>query len=330
MPVPKTPVVGIFSSDWHLSARAPLARTAEGDWMAAQQRVIDQLSHLRHKYGEVPIFVAGDLFDTNSQPVWFLNWLMPRLRSLNLVTVAGNHDIPSHNYTQLPRSAYWNLAEAGITMHLDANAPWHSKDSMLVVSGFSAGQKITIDTKLSQQTILNAALIHDYIWSSERTCYPGAPSDKKAGEWLKTLNRHYDAAFFGDNHIGWYWEEDRSRRENRRCGLYNCGALIRRRHDEQLLKPRVYLLHDTGVVTPHFLDTRQDVFSATAKEAARIGKTLNMDMEDFVSELARMRDLGYNWSATVRRECEKRKLSPEVQHFINLAVDSIKNQPKPE
>jgi len=47
-------VLVIFCSDIHLTETAPLARSAEPDWMDAQNRMLEQLHALVDKY-ECPI-----------------------------------------------------------------------------------------------------------------------------------------------------------------------------------------------------------------------------------------------------------------------------------
>jgi len=52
----------IMTSDWHGSARAPAARSAEPDWRAAQGRYLAALAALQKEHGGCPIAHAGELF----------------------------------------------------------------------------------------------------------------------------------------------------------------------------------------------------------------------------------------------------------------------------
>jgi hypothetical protein len=309
-------VSAIFTADWHLSCRPPIARAAEKDWLAAQYRVIQQLGLLKSKYN-APIFVAGDLFARHDQPVWFVNWLMPKLRVLELHCIAGQHDIPNHLYSRLNRSAYWSLVEGGIINDLTPNMT-HDVGNLLVTP-FPWNFKIGPPHK-TLSMMPNIALIHSYIWT-DKTGYPGADLSKKAGKYLPLL-KPYDIAAFGDAHIPWSWAP-----KTRGCTIVNCGCLIQRSIAEKKLRPRATLLMTNGSVQAHYLDTSKDLWSETAAEVGKISDALRLDLAGFVDDLARLREVGYDWPTVAKRKMQESGLKPEVQAIILKAVEEVRLQP---
>lgn len=324
-PVPNEPthIAGIFCSDAHFCHKPPPARSVEPSWLAAQKRVIDQLGLLKRKYN-CPIFFAGDLLDRHDQPAWFINWLMIHLRGLQLHTIPGQHDIPNHQYSQLNRSAYWTLVEGGVIQNLSSGL--HHEFGNLIITAFPWNFPIKPPAE-AHGLMLQVALVHAYIFT-ERTGYFGAPAEKLAGKYLPKL-KGYDCAFFGDNHTGWYsksFARGVTAINKPACSIFNCGVLIRRLYAEYEYKPRVALLHASGVIEPHYLDVSADKFSLIGKAVEDTGKTLKLDLSKFVTELANLRDCGQNWTQTVRQEMEKHKLPADVKTLVLKALGEIKEE----
>src|SRR4051812_12555947 len=72
--VPTPPKVNsLWCSDIHLSHKPPIARSAEPCWYSAMQRQLDELRSVALEL-DVPIFVAGDIFDRWNPPPELINF----------------------------------------------------------------------------------------------------------------------------------------------------------------------------------------------------------------------------------------------------------------
>lgn len=317
----KEHIAGIFCSDLHFCRKSPPARAAEPSWLDAQKRVIDQLVVLKNTYN-APVFIAGDILDTYEQPAWFINWLIRQLRVLEPKCIPGQHDIPNHQYTQLDRSGYWTLVESGAIEHLGYDHNWEFGNMLVTPFPWN------IDIKPPQAVhglMLQVALVHAYIYT-ERTGYPGAPPDKLAAKYLPSL-KGYDAAFFGDNHTGWFTKsQPKGTVKPGPCSVFNCGVAIRRLHSEQKYRPRVALLHASGVIEPYYLDVGKDKFSPMGKTLSDMSKTLKVDLTAFVTELANLRDTGRNWNQIVKHALGSHNFDSATREVILKALGEIKEE----
>lgn len=281
----QTAVEAMFISDLQWTEKPPIARSVEGDWLAVQKSYIDQLRELWETLGGPPIFMAGDLFDKwDSSPHLIgnvLNWI----RGLPIYAIPGNHDLPQHNYKELPKSAYWVLVEAGAIKHLTPGgsrgidvgtiAPESSYGVGTVnIHPFPYGFEVkppVEDNGLTTQI----ALIHGYIWT-EKTGHKDASSNLRYGRWMKKL-QGYDLAVFGDNHCPWLIRG--------KCTVLNCGTFMRRHSNEKDYKPCIGLLYTNGVVKRHLLDTAADKWLDVKDIVEPLQSTLNLELEDMIEEL---------------------------------------------
>ena len=105
-------VVAVLVSDLHLDDKPPVFRSPERDWLATQEGYLDQLRFLVRSVGNVPLFVAGDVFNKWNP----INWAIDRLPECH--AVPGQHDLRHHNLQDLEKTAYWTLVKAGVIRHL--------------------------------------------------------------------------------------------------------------------------------------------------------------------------------------------------------------------
>ena len=108
-------VAALVISDVHWGADKPRAR-AESDWLGVQLGYLQQVADLQKQAGQCPIIIAGDLFNRWDEPPEAINRLLAAMPP-EVHVIAGNHDMPNHNYRELPRSAYWTLVESGKVIH---------------------------------------------------------------------------------------------------------------------------------------------------------------------------------------------------------------------
>ena len=95
----------VFTSDWHLRSD-PYPNWKAPSSQQAQLKFFDFLADL----GGV-VVIAGDVFHRSTAPLWYVNWLAEQInrRGLKLMAIAGNHDLPAGNTSDVKRTAYWAL-----------------------------------------------------------------------------------------------------------------------------------------------------------------------------------------------------------------------------
>jgi len=241
-------LLAILTSDWHFSQNAPTARSAEPDWFAAQKRPIQQLKAIQADHGgDVPIVVAGDLFDKWHAPSTtpeLINFLLTELPD-HIYAIPGQHDLPYHRYDERHRSPYGTLVYAGKIHDLLPRVVEHVPG--LQMYAFPWGVDVVpLEKGLQTTRDIHLAVAHSYIWRVGFS-YPGADKLKHA-DYYKGCLVGYDAAVFGDNHKGFMVGSS----------IINTGTLMRRATDERTYKPQVGLLWSDGKVEPHYLDVSED------------------------------------------------------------------------
>lgn len=322
----KKRVVAIFTSDWHLSEVAPLARSTEPHWLDTQADYISQIGKLVGEHS-APLFIAGDIFDRwNSGPA-IINRAIESLDECGWgyaggnkpIAIPGQHDLPNHRYDQRNRSAYGTLHLAGaiIDQQPRGKEEYSVEIDDLIIDTYpwKHDDQIKPPTKV-HSLCKNIALIHSMIWT-EKTGFKDAPEGQRYGKWLKRL-KGYDLAVFGDNHKGFLIEKEDQ------PTVLNCGTMMRRKSDEKSYKPFVGLLWNTGKVTKHFLDVSKDKFYVDFMndELEKMQQSLHIDLEGFVDEMTALQDQGFDWSKTVEAWVKKNKINTHVATIIMRAIEN--------
>jgi DNA repair exonuclease SbcCD nuclease subunit len=300
----KDPVIAILCSDFHLSSKPPIARAEEPDWFDAMARPLEEIKKLKEKHGAIILF-AGDLFDKWNANAEVINFALAVLPTM--YAIPGQHDLPYHNYDLIKKSAYWTMVEA---LKISSEPPrkllelgWGFE-----VQSFPWGFPIKPFPSQSDKN-MSVALVHSYIWVEGKS-YPGAPKEARMSSKRKDLEG-YDVAVFGDNHKGFLTH----------CGattVFNCGGLMRRKSDEIEYTPQVGLLHQSGKVTIHELDTSQDIITKTTEKEPT---DEDMELQEFLERLTGLENSCLDFREAVKQALDQKKLSKAVTKIILEAMD---------
>ena len=248
----------ILTADIHLRDTTPVCRT--DDYWLAQWGKIRFLRELQNAH-HCPILDAGDLMDTWKASAYLLNHAIQKLPG-HIITIPGNHEMPSHNMALLEKSGLAVLQSAGKVTILD---PDHSITNIgigedITVVGFGYGQPIRSFTPSisSRRTVL---LVHDMFYASPGTVNPYAPG----GIASKLIDKmKVDLVVSGHNHQPFVLNNGKSL-------WVNPGSLMRMDADQIDYKPRVYLWFaddntieevpvpiQTGVISCEHLDKKEE------------------------------------------------------------------------
>ena len=96
----------IVTADWHLKATMPRCRKDE-NWIDTQRKILNQVVSIS-KEKQVPVFVVGDIFDSNSDTSFEVISLVQNIAhelADGFFILAGNHDLPYHSSENINKSA---------------------------------------------------------------------------------------------------------------------------------------------------------------------------------------------------------------------------------
>ncbi len=302
----RSEVVAVLCSDLHLTLNPPLARAKEPDWLKAQARPLRQLKDLAAKH-DVPILCAGDIFDRWNSPPELINWALDHLPFM--YAIPGQHDLPTHNYELIHKSAYNTLMKGGHSTRGIYNLDPGDTHGLygLHVEAFPWGYPLTAPKRMTEKR-LKVALVHQYVWVVGKT-YPGAPMEAMVRKGMKEL-KGWDVVVFGDNHKGFLTSKGNT-------VVFNCGGLQRRKSDEITYKPQVGLLHSDGSIKPHPIDVSADVIEETSPT---LEVREDMELEEFLSELTKLQESSLDFEEAMKRLLRERKPKPLVRNLILKAM----------
>lgn len=287
-------VLAVFASDIHLSHTPPIARSREPDWYTAMGRSLDELSALSSSYN-VPVVIAGDLFDRWNPPPELINFAIDRLPS-RVWAIAGNHDLPNHRHDEMARSAYGTLVMSGRIENLSGMREL-APDVRL--HSFPFGEEIT--NPVPDPAFRDVVVAHAYVWKLHCK-YPDAPQSSNILYRLQQVSS-YQAAFFGDNHMGFI-----------QGNLMNCGTFFRRRTDDIDYRPHVGLLRDDMTIEPHYLDTSLDVISDDHLVSRELPRGPRPDA--LIAELKELGDGSIDFREAVRVRLGNPQITDSVREIV--------------
>jgi len=307
-------VLAILCSDLHLSHKPPIARSKE-DWYQVMKRYLKQLRILcfRNSWDSSggryypKVICAGDIFDKWNSPPELINFAIEQLPSM--YAIPGQHDLPNHNYLDRTKSAYWTLVQARKITNLWPKEPCVilTPDGVpcLRLTGFPWSYTIT-PTKGELDNAINLAVIHQYIWKIGYG-FLGAPSCSIVGTKLRKELRSFDAAIFGDNHIGFLSQFAQNNCEkkpwlNKKKSILNCGGFIRRNSDQVEYCPMVGLLKEDASIETVQLDTSKDKmeFDLPVKK-----ENPELCSAEFIASLKNVISIGRDFNETIRLLLDK-------------------------
>lgn len=236
--------VAIVGSDLHLSWTAPTARSPEPDWLAAQARRVRELAELANT-SDVPLVLAGDVFDRANPPAGLASWAVSLFREFRrgVLAIPGQHDLQYHQDSTRALTAYGCLEAAGVLTDI------RSRDVRLAggvrLVGFGWGDELK-PHKPTADGAVPVAVVHHYAWTAGAN-YPGADESCRVEQLMVQL-QGFKAAIVGDNHKPFTLASPYVRT------FWNNGSLQRRSRSEYHHRPRCGILHTDGSIDEHLLD----------------------------------------------------------------------------
>lgn len=279
-------------------------------------RPLQVLLNLQQGYG-CHVVYCGDVFDRWNAPAELINFAIDYLPGG--YAVPGQHDLPNHSYSRKGESAYWTLVRAGVLVDLrpgKVRTVVGKQGVDLHLHGFPWGtEAVGIEGAENRKNGRHVAVVHDYCWREGHT-FPGADVQKHAAAHSFRL-KGFDAAFFGDNHVGF-------------TGVFkgpkypvitNCGGFMRRRTDERMYQPRVWLYKVDGTVEPVPLGT-VDRFTDLDDADPKDEDVALHYIHEFVKDLDGLGDQALDFADTVLRVLDRPDVRDGVKDVIRKALEA--------
>ncbi len=326
--MPKSTPLAVLCSDLHLSIKPPLARSNEKNWFDVMGRMLLEIDQVAGEQGGVPIICAGDIFDKWNSPAELINFALEYMP--HMYAIPGQHDLPFHDYKEMNRSAFGTLVSAEKVTLLDPEGArlFRNEDDLdipaLFVHAFPWGFDIKPILRGEDNDEIHLAVCHKYIWSMNAK-YEGAPEESNVTKLAKQL-AGFDAAVFGDNHLGFEYDLGRMAQEGKRgeslskCFVWNNGTVMRRKIDEIKYKPRIGILMSDGTAKPHFLNTSKDAF--ISKSEITVLENEGFNIRQFISDLDKLGSNDLDFREAVDQYLEKYEVSKGAIKIILSSLES--------
>jgi hypothetical protein len=270
--------------------------------MQTQANKYKFLRELQEKYN-VPILVAGDIFNHHKPSPYLLSWALRNLPD-NIIAICGQHDLPNHNLGNIEKSGIQVLAEAGKIRVLNTTRPFHDKSFNFSITGFSWGT-----TKAGARNVCSVpqvALLHHLVYQGKPP-FPGAETCGGTAKVILKSMPGFRLVLCGDNHQSFV----------EHCGdsvLVNPGSLMRTTSAQRDFKPSVYLWDaETNEVERVFVPIEEGVVS---REHLEVKEERDERIEAFVSKLSDDITIGISYEDNMKQYLAENRVGTAVETII--------------
>lgn len=297
----------ILTADWHIRHNPPVCRT--DDYLTAQWKRLEELFSLAELYS-APILVAGDVFDRWNPPISLVRDLLRMINAFDveIIAIAGNHDLPQHQMDNYEKSALALLETASekVTVFRKGDH-WQYLDAEIdmTVSGNSFGENYT------SKDPHDIHMEHMMVWH-EKPPYPGAP---ELGNVLALLHNDAfdwaDVVLTGDNHKTFHVKSEG------RIWI-NPGSLMRMTAAQMDHRPCCFVLDHNLEVNQHFFDEPEGVIDTTHITVAQEHDERQEIIQGFIQRVNEMEgdDSDIDFWKNLDRFFHEHKTDKETQKII--------------
>jgi len=276
----------LLSADWHLRADTPTSRT--DDFTAAMWRKVQFINDLAKEH-DIPILIAGDLGHRPQWPNWLIEKFMSIISDIEIIAIAGQHDLPGHNLEAIPQSGFGVLFRSGYIKL--------ANQSSLGIAQFSYGQEI-------KKSNYNIAMTHQMV-IEDKPYWPGQVASS-AKSLLKKFP-DYKLILSGDNHQPFVVKY-----EGRL--LVNPGSMMRSTADQIDHQPRVYLWEaKSNSVVPIYLPIDKDVIDRSHIDTK---KEKDARIEAYTTRLSERYEVGLSYEENLKAYFEENRTRQPIKDRI--------------
>ena len=286
----------ILTADWHIRADTPASRT--DDFTAAMWRKVQFINDLANEHN-IPILIAGDLGHRPQWPNWLIEKFMSIISDIEIIAIAGQHDLPGHNLEAIPQSGFGVLMRAGyINIYCSTSLVVNIK---MFPFGIPIGKDPVIKDFQQSDTI---AMTHQMV-TKGKSEWPGQVASS-AKSLLKKFP-DYKLILSGDNHQPFVVKY-----EGRL--LVNPGSMMRSTADQIDHRPRVYLWEaESNSVEAVYLPIEQDVIDRSHIDTK---KEKDARIEAYTTRLSERYEVGLSYEENLKAYFEENRTRQPIKDRI--------------
>ena len=284
----------ILTSDWHIRADTPQCRT--DDFTAAMWKKVQFINDLAKEH-DIPILLAGDLGHRAQWPNWLIEKFMSIISDIEIIAIAGQHDLPGHNLEAIPQSGFGVLSRAGyIQIAVFTDNVFLSPQLKEPLYCYPYGMKIKDNCGI--------AMTHQMI-IEDKPYWPGQVASS-AKSLLKKFP-DYKLILSGDNHQPFVVKH-----EGRL--LVNPGSMMRSTADQIDHQPRVYLWEaESNSVVPIYLPIDKDVIDRSHIDTK---KEKDARIEAYTTRLSERYEVGLSYEENLKAYFEENRTRQPIKDRI--------------
>ena len=285
----------VLTADWHIRATKPRCRIDE-DWVQTQRLALNQIADIANS-NDSPVYVVGDLFHSHGDTSFEVVQLIQEFaNSLNhgMFILAGNHDLPHHNSSNLHKSAI------GILLHCE-------KINFIQNNEFVSAGNFDQETE-------NKDIIFKHI-----LCFPDLKSmpPNVNAVTAEDLLDEYDNAkwiFTGDYHHNFVYE-------NKGRHVVNSGCLIRQVSDMKDYQCGVYVI-DTDLNKIDFVQIVDDYDLVDDSHILRQNEK-DERIENMVDKLMDIEAVSLDFIQNIENVLLKTDVSDEIRKCVKELIYEV-------
>ena len=303
----------IATADIHLSENAPSFRSSEPDWFGAQRRQLRWLSSLCEEY-DCPLVVAGDIFDKAIGTTRLVNFAIDEFPLC--YAVAGNHDLPYHDFQKMIFSSYGTLTRVGKVRDIDGVIKFESKGKTVALHGFPFGSNFRPCEKYAD---IDIAVVHEFVWTGEiNSVVTSIFSEAHISFRMRELPG-YDYYFFGDNHKPFI-----------DGNVVNCGSFYRRSRGDIDYIPSVVVLYDNCELKRVNVPVEKDVITLPSVRIKEVAKKMNTEFSDLFESMENAEALICDADEILKDYLIRNKVDTDVKNAITDITESGDSKIRPK
>ena len=290
----------ILCADLHIRADCPVCRT--DNFLEAMEKKIDFIVDLSVEH-VCPILVAGDIGHKHQWPNWLLEWTINKFYGLDVICIAGQHDLPNHRLDLWKKSGIGVLHASGVIFMIREA---QTIDDIFTVYPFHYGEKMI--SPQYDKGLPKVAMTHQMIIDNKKL-WP----DQDAPEGHQILKKfpEYNLILSGDNHSP-FVVEYKGRL------LVNPGSLMRSTAAQEDHKPRVYLWYaEENKVQVVYLPIEQNVIS---REHIKDTKQRDKRMDAYMERMKKDVEIQLSFEKNMESYFDKNRTQTKVKEKVWEAV----------
>ena len=213
----------VLMSDMHLRFDRPVCRT--DDYVQAQTNKLKYVRDYIFKNIIQYVLHGGDLFDYWKASPELINYAMQNLPH-QVITAAGQHDLPQHSMDLIGKSGIGVLRESDYIYMGAVNHEQKTLNCNIQVVNFGG----TVPTCIERTKEPHILIIHKFLWDT-KTPFSDAQSNAEA-----FLRKHdcFDLILSGDNHTPFVLQDGHRL-------LVNPGSMMRMESSQKDYEPGFYV-----------------------------------------------------------------------------------------